>query len=44
MLWLRGKYSGNYPGGAGGAVVKMPGESASAAYVRHDVLYLNSVR
>jgi len=33
-----------YPGGAGSAGGKMPGESASAAYVRHERLYLNIVR
>jgi len=32
------------PGGTGSAVSKMPGESASAAYVRHEGLYLNIVR
>jgi len=33
----------NNPGGTGSAVSKMPGESASAAYVRHERLYLNNV-
>jgi len=43
LVVANGAAGGNYPGRTGGAVVKMPGESASAAYVRHSRLYLNFV-